>query len=230
LALETATYLDSLVTSNPAGGDQASTADDHIRLLKACLLRTFPAVAGEISASHGAINAAAFGEVTAAHATSAVFATSATNATSAVFATSATNASSAVFANYAGSAAEAVFAVSATNASSAVFASSATNASSAVFATSASAATNAVQIPPGTKVAWPGEGKALDDTLSNVSGITGFSIDPSANYTIEGEINCDMHPAANLKVLFNVSQAPQFSWMHWLPSQTSGLVVLLALR
>lgn len=66
MALETATYLDSLVTSNPTGSDQASTADDHIRLLKACLQRTFPNIAGEVSISAGLINRAGTGSVTAA--------------------------------------------------------------------------------------------------------------------------------------------------------------------
>ena len=56
MALETATYLYSLVITNPDGGDQRSTADDHIRLIKAALKRTFPNIDGEISASAAAIN------------------------------------------------------------------------------------------------------------------------------------------------------------------------------
>ena len=55
MGLETASYIDSLVTSNPDGSDQRSTADDHLRLIKACLKRTFPLIAGGVSASHAAI-------------------------------------------------------------------------------------------------------------------------------------------------------------------------------
>lgn len=51
MALETATYITSLVISNPDGGDQRSTADDHIRLIKAVLKRTFPNMDGPISLS-----------------------------------------------------------------------------------------------------------------------------------------------------------------------------------
>lgn len=56
MALETATYLNSLVANWPLGADQRSTADDHFRLLKGTLLRTFPNIAGEVSVSHGEIN------------------------------------------------------------------------------------------------------------------------------------------------------------------------------
>ncbi len=56
MALETATYIDALVVTNPDGADQLSTADDHIRLLKACLQRTFPKIDGAVSASAGDIN------------------------------------------------------------------------------------------------------------------------------------------------------------------------------
>ena len=52
MALETSTYVVGLVTSNPDGGDQRSTADDHIRLLKAVLKRTFPLMDGAVSLSH----------------------------------------------------------------------------------------------------------------------------------------------------------------------------------
>lgn len=57
MALETATYIDSLVETWPEGpNDQRSTADDHLRLLKAVLKRTWPQVAGEVSVSHGELN------------------------------------------------------------------------------------------------------------------------------------------------------------------------------
>jgi hypothetical protein len=55
MALETATFIDALVTSNPDGADARSTADDHLRLIKAVLKRTFPLVGGAVSASHQAL-------------------------------------------------------------------------------------------------------------------------------------------------------------------------------
>lgn len=56
MALESTTYIDGLVTTNPTGTDQASTADDHIRLLKASLKRTFPNIAAAVSTSAGDLN------------------------------------------------------------------------------------------------------------------------------------------------------------------------------
>jgi hypothetical protein len=50
--LETATYITSLVITNPDGSDQKNTADDHIRLIKACLKRSFPMLDGAVSLSH----------------------------------------------------------------------------------------------------------------------------------------------------------------------------------
>jgi hypothetical protein len=40
--LETAQYVSGLVSTNPATGDNVSQGDDHLRLLKAVLLNTFP--------------------------------------------------------------------------------------------------------------------------------------------------------------------------------------------
>jgi hypothetical protein len=51
VGLETATYIASLVEANPDGTDQRTTADDHIRLVKATLKRSFPKVDGAISLS-----------------------------------------------------------------------------------------------------------------------------------------------------------------------------------
>lgn len=42
MGLETGTYLDDLVRTNPLGTDDRSTADDHLRLIKDFLLNTFP--------------------------------------------------------------------------------------------------------------------------------------------------------------------------------------------
>lgn len=52
----TATYIDSLVVSFPLGTDDKSTADDHIRLIKAAIKRTFPNIAGEVSVSYQTLN------------------------------------------------------------------------------------------------------------------------------------------------------------------------------
>lgn len=52
MALETSSYIVGLVVSNPDGGDARSTADDHIRLLKSVLKRTFPLMDGAVSLSH----------------------------------------------------------------------------------------------------------------------------------------------------------------------------------
>lgn len=149
MALETATYVDGLVNTNPASGDSRTTADDHLRLLKAALQRTFPNVDGAVTGTPASLNRT--NDLTSSaqdqldtlkdgkldSSATAAFAISAGGAQSAVFATSATNATSAVFATSATNAASAVFATSATNATSAVFATSATRATSAVYATSA---------------------------------------------------------------------------------------------
>lgn len=46
MPIETATYLDELVTTNPAGTDLRSTSDNHHRLVKAVLKATLPGLAG----------------------------------------------------------------------------------------------------------------------------------------------------------------------------------------
>jgi len=143
--------VDSLVTSNPGGTDQGATADDHLRLIKATLKRTFPNISGEVVATHTELNRTA--DLTASAqsqldtiktgkldiSATAVYAQSAGGATSAQFATSARSATSARYAASAGAAVTAVsaqFATSATNATNAV---NATNATSAVYAASAGA-------------------------------------------------------------------------------------------
>lgn len=56
MSLETASHIGELIDSWPTGSDQRSTADDHFRLLKGAILRTFPNIAGEVSVSHAEIN------------------------------------------------------------------------------------------------------------------------------------------------------------------------------
>ena len=57
MALETGTYINSLVSSNPASTDGLAQADDHLRLIKSTLLSTLPNVTGAITASHTELNA-----------------------------------------------------------------------------------------------------------------------------------------------------------------------------
>ena len=56
MALETGTYIDDLVATNPAGNDAKSTLDDHIKLIKSTLLATFPAVTGAVTPTHTTLN------------------------------------------------------------------------------------------------------------------------------------------------------------------------------
>lgn len=57
MSLETATFVNALVETWPDGAsDTVSQGDDHIRLLKASIKRTFPNIAGEISASTAELN------------------------------------------------------------------------------------------------------------------------------------------------------------------------------
>lgn len=46
MGLESATYIADLVNTNPVGTDDRSTADDHLRLIKAVLLSNFPNFVG----------------------------------------------------------------------------------------------------------------------------------------------------------------------------------------
>lgn len=46
MGLESATYLNDLVSTNPASSDGKSEGDDHLRLIKAVLQATFPGLAG----------------------------------------------------------------------------------------------------------------------------------------------------------------------------------------
>ena len=57
MGLEVATYIDGLVISNPAGTDDRSQGDDHIRLVKSVLKNTFPNITGPITLTQAQINA-----------------------------------------------------------------------------------------------------------------------------------------------------------------------------
>jgi hypothetical protein len=56
MALETTTYIDGLVTTNPTAADPKSQGDDHIRLIKSALKATFPLFTGAVAATHTALN------------------------------------------------------------------------------------------------------------------------------------------------------------------------------
>ena len=56
MALESGTYIDSLVSTNPAATDSVAQADDHIRLIKSVLLATFPNMSGALNATHTELN------------------------------------------------------------------------------------------------------------------------------------------------------------------------------
>lgn len=56
MPIESAAYVNQLISTWPPGTDDRSTADDHFRLIKQALTQSFPAIGGEVSASHGELN------------------------------------------------------------------------------------------------------------------------------------------------------------------------------
>jgi microcystin-dependent protein len=58
MPLESATYLNNLVASNPASTDTVSQADDHIRLIKQVLKSTFPNINAPVTATPAQLNSA----------------------------------------------------------------------------------------------------------------------------------------------------------------------------
>jgi hypothetical protein len=56
MALETGTYIDDLVATNPASGDDPVQGDDHLRLIKATILATFPNITGAVTPTHTELN------------------------------------------------------------------------------------------------------------------------------------------------------------------------------
>lgn len=65
MALESGTYINSLVATNPVATDGLAQADDHMRLTKATILATFPSITGAVNATHTEINTVADGDTTA---------------------------------------------------------------------------------------------------------------------------------------------------------------------
>ena len=58
MALESSTYINGLVVTNPTSSDNVGDGDNHIRLLKSTIKETFPSVTGAVTSSHTAINSA----------------------------------------------------------------------------------------------------------------------------------------------------------------------------
>ena len=56
MGLETATYINGLDSANPTSSDPKSQGDDHLRLIKAVLLATFPNLSGAVTVTHTALN------------------------------------------------------------------------------------------------------------------------------------------------------------------------------
>jgi len=56
MALESASYIDGLVDTNPVGSDYKSQGDDHLRLIKSVLKTTFPNVDGAVNATPTELN------------------------------------------------------------------------------------------------------------------------------------------------------------------------------
>lgn len=56
MALESTTYIDGLVATNPTGTDPRSQGDDHIRLVKSTVKATFPNLTGAVTATQAELN------------------------------------------------------------------------------------------------------------------------------------------------------------------------------
>lgn len=56
MALESGTYINSLVATNPVATDGLAQADDHMRLIKAAIKATFPNITGAVTVTHTDLN------------------------------------------------------------------------------------------------------------------------------------------------------------------------------
>ena len=56
MALESSTYINGLVTTNPTSTDALAQADDHLRLIKTTIKATFPNITGAVTATHTQLN------------------------------------------------------------------------------------------------------------------------------------------------------------------------------
>lgn len=57
MALESATYINGLVATNPVSTDGLAQADDHLRLIKATIKATFPNITGAVTVTQADLNA-----------------------------------------------------------------------------------------------------------------------------------------------------------------------------
>lgn len=57
MGLESATYISDLVATNPVDGDDIADSADHLRLIKATVLASFPNVTGAVTPTHTELNA-----------------------------------------------------------------------------------------------------------------------------------------------------------------------------
>ena len=71
MALETATFINGLVITNPTSSDDVGDGDNHIRLLKSTIKSTFPNITGAVTGTHTAINSAVTGFSSATNANTA---------------------------------------------------------------------------------------------------------------------------------------------------------------
>ena len=56
MALESASFINGLVSTNPTSSDNVGEGDNHIRLVKATILATFPNIAGAMTKTHTQLN------------------------------------------------------------------------------------------------------------------------------------------------------------------------------
>ena len=56
MALETGSYVNSLVVVNPASTDGLAQADDHLRLIKSTIKNTFPSITGAVTSTQAELN------------------------------------------------------------------------------------------------------------------------------------------------------------------------------
>lgn len=71
MGLESAPYINGLIATNPTGSDPKSSADDHLRLIKAAILATWPNITGAVTLTQAEINASIGASVAAAAAAGA---------------------------------------------------------------------------------------------------------------------------------------------------------------
>lgn len=57
MGLESATYINGLVETNPTSSDNANQGDNHLRLIKAAIKATFPNITGPVTATQATLNA-----------------------------------------------------------------------------------------------------------------------------------------------------------------------------